>query len=338
MVALAVALPWYIWVGIRTDGAWLRGFLLEHNVGRALRPMEGHAGPGFLYYPVALMIGFFPWSIFTIATALEMARGIRQRSERSAAYVFLTCWVGVYVVLFSMAQTKLPSYVTPCYPALALMGACFVDRWIGRPELQHIWLRLGLFSFGFVGLGIAVGFPVAAYIFLPGSEWLGVAGLIPLVGSVVCWQLIRRRRHEWAAGSLAAASMAFCLTLFSVLAVEVSRHQQYDRLLKSIAGENSAVAAFGNLEPSWVFYARRPIRFFHDRQTRELAQFLAENNGACVITTGERVDQLRASLPQTLHVLANAEYFLRDKQLVVLGPQKHVVASSAGMAATEMPR
>src|SRR5690606_15410206 len=63
-VALAVALPWHIWVGIRTDGQWLSGFFWEHNVNRALQPMEGHRG-SILYYPVALLVGFFPWSVLT---------------------------------------------------------------------------------------------------------------------------------------------------------------------------------------------------------------------------------------------------------------------------------
>ena len=42
---LIVAGPWYAWVGWRTDGAWLAGFLGEHNLGRALSPMEGHLRP-----------------------------------------------------------------------------------------------------------------------------------------------------------------------------------------------------------------------------------------------------------------------------------------------------
>ena len=57
--AMVVALPWYLMVGIETDGEWVRSFLLEHNVSRASTAMEGHTGNAFLFYPVAILVGFF---------------------------------------------------------------------------------------------------------------------------------------------------------------------------------------------------------------------------------------------------------------------------------------
>ena len=60
---LVVALPWYIWVTVRSDGEWTRGFFLEHNVGRAVNAMENHRG-GPVFYLVAFLVGTFPLSIF----------------------------------------------------------------------------------------------------------------------------------------------------------------------------------------------------------------------------------------------------------------------------------
>ena len=53
VVILAVAGPWYAWVGWRTGGEFLRVFFGEHNLGRATQAMEGHSG-GLWYYPVAI--------------------------------------------------------------------------------------------------------------------------------------------------------------------------------------------------------------------------------------------------------------------------------------------
>ena len=50
-ITLLVAAPWYVWVGIRTDGVWLQEFFGEHNVGRAMRSMEGHSGSPFFLLP-----------------------------------------------------------------------------------------------------------------------------------------------------------------------------------------------------------------------------------------------------------------------------------------------
>ena len=59
-VVTAIALPWYLAVGVKTDGDWLAGFFGRHNVGRYLKSMEGHHGP-FFYYVPAVFLGLLPW-------------------------------------------------------------------------------------------------------------------------------------------------------------------------------------------------------------------------------------------------------------------------------------
>lgn len=58
-----VALPWYVWVGVDTKGEFLRKFFLDHNAGRFGGAMEGHTGSP-LYYPMVLIVGMTPWSLF----------------------------------------------------------------------------------------------------------------------------------------------------------------------------------------------------------------------------------------------------------------------------------
>jgi hypothetical protein len=200
------------------------------------------------------------------------------------------------------------------------MAGCVVYRWVHLGEISVRWLRCGLVSVAAVGMAMAVGLPIAAHYFLPGEEWLGLVGLIPLAGSGACWLLVDRRQHMGAAVSLAGMAIAFSVMLMAGVAVTVSGHQPYDRLLRAFAGRADApVVAFGNLEPSWVFYARRPIRFYHDGQTDALRQFLLTKTGGFVITTSERLERLRPTILKDVAVLAECPYFLRDKTLMVLG-------------------
>ena len=121
MTAAAVALPWYVLVSLRTEGEWTREFLFTHNLSRATGVMEGHSGPPILFYVVAIMVGFFPWSILTIPAGMQIYSDYATATERQKRGVVLAlCWIGVYIGVFSIARTKLPSYVTPCYPALAM--------------------------------------------------------------------------------------------------------------------------------------------------------------------------------------------------------------------------
>src|SRR5262249_77196 len=67
LMLLVIAVPWYAWVGYRTNGEFLREFFLEHNLNRARQPLEGHSGPIF-FYLIAILPGFFPWSVFLVPT------------------------------------------------------------------------------------------------------------------------------------------------------------------------------------------------------------------------------------------------------------------------------
>ena len=126
-VCALVAGPWYFLVGVRTEGQWLRGFFWEHNVSRALNTMEGHRGSSLLYYPITLLVGTFPWSVLTIPLLLSLREDWRQRHGRPA-YTLLLCWIGVWVAAFSVSQTKLPSYITPTHPAVAVLVGRFLQR------------------------------------------------------------------------------------------------------------------------------------------------------------------------------------------------------------------
>ena len=77
--AAAIALPWYWAVGLATEGEFLRRFFLVENVARATGvAMEGHHGNIF-YYPVAILVGFFPWSLFAAPLLIDLWLQLRRR-------------------------------------------------------------------------------------------------------------------------------------------------------------------------------------------------------------------------------------------------------------------
>jgi len=82
VAVLAVALPWHVWVGVR-EYAWIEGFFLQHNLGRAAGVMEGHGGSALFYYPMAVMAGFFPWSVFFAPMLIGLVGRIRRRDSWS---------------------------------------------------------------------------------------------------------------------------------------------------------------------------------------------------------------------------------------------------------------
>lgn len=341
--SLTVALPWYALVSWRTEGEWLRGFLLEHNWARTASAMEGHSGP-VVYYPLALLVGFFPWSIFAVPTWIESAGSIRRRDVGSAGTLLAVCWVGVYVALFSIARTKLPSYVTPCYPALALLTGGFIERWVAQQQTcPSFWPRVSFGVLAVSGIGILLGLPIAARIYLPGEQLLALIGLIPLLGAglAIGWTLQQRRRL--AAVTMTVTAAGLMLALFGLAAVRVDRWRETDQLL-AVIHEHCAeprVGAFRRLEPSWIFYASRPIvevqggplpaktdtaevasggdrRPWTSRPRPHAIEFLAAGSDRFVITPAQDVAAL-GPLPDGVAVLGEVPRFLHADRLVILG-------------------
>jgi 4-amino-4-deoxy-L-arabinose transferase-like glycosyltransferase len=359
-VALAVSLPWFIAVGLRTDGAWLRGFFLEENIGRALRPMENHGGPPF-YYLLAVVIGFLPWSILLAPALIGAVARIRRREGSSLVYVFLLCWAGVYVGLFSLARTKLPSYVTPTYPAFALLAATFLYHWQrGRAIASTRWLRAGLSALIVIGPFAVAGVYFAAQRFLPGDQWLGAIFLIITVGAGLCLLLVNQGRRSAAAVTLAVTAVVFSTTLFGIASLRVDRHQQNHLLIQAVQqrGERVPLGAYGSVEPSLVFYAGRPIvKLTRTRQAQhgqarravsptwtpegrpvevtDIASFLALDGEALIITNDRYYRQIEAELPGDLRVLATVPYFLKKHQLLLLGREPHSRSARSDGSTTE---
>ena len=80
-----------------------------------------------------------------------------------ARAILIACWIAVYFVFFSLCGTKLPSYVVPMYPALAIATALFLDRWLDRPEsVPRAWPWIAYSILTLAGLGMLVAVPLVA--------------------------------------------------------------------------------------------------------------------------------------------------------------------------------
>lgn len=120
-----IAFPWYIAVGIATEGEWLRGFFIEHNLERYTSTLEGHRGFPFSPF-VILWIALLPFSVF-IVQAVKLA--LKDWQEKS---FFLFCIIVcvVFAGFFSFSKTILPSYPAPAIPFLSIVLGNFLSQWV----------------------------------------------------------------------------------------------------------------------------------------------------------------------------------------------------------------
>jgi 4-amino-4-deoxy-L-arabinose transferase-like glycosyltransferase len=285
---LLVAAPWYTWVGVETKGQWLAGFFVKHNVERALAPMENHDG-WFIYYAVVLLVGFAPWSAFFVPgtwDATARVPGSEDRLERSAVR-FLLCWIAVYVAFFTMARTKLPNYILPIYPAVALLTARSLDRWRRALAAPPRWMMpTSLISIALIGPAAAIGLLIAsgtipagvpAHRQLPALASLAWIGGVPVVSAAAAWFVLKRGSRQGAVAVIASGSVLFTTILAAAGPVAVDRYKAPRALCAALPADQEKrelrIGAYDYFQPSLVFYCRREVsRIANEAELRSLLE------------------------------------------------------------------
>ena len=120
---LVVVVPWYAFVEARNP-EFFRVFLLQHNLARFGSNMFHHPEPFWYYLPVTLL-GWVPWVAFMVFAFVAAAGKLRSPGADSLN-TFLMIWIGVFVVFFSISQSKLPGYILSAIPPGAVLLANFL--------------------------------------------------------------------------------------------------------------------------------------------------------------------------------------------------------------------
>jgi 4-amino-4-deoxy-L-arabinose transferase-like glycosyltransferase len=131
----AITLPWYVLVFLANGEKFINSFFGYHNIERFTGVVNGHGAPWYFYFLVVL-VGFAPWSIY-LPVAIARLRFWQRKSwqqQPRATHLGLFAWfwfAGIFA-FFTIAITKLPSYVLPLMPAAAIIVALFWSDQINR--------------------------------------------------------------------------------------------------------------------------------------------------------------------------------------------------------------
>lgn len=137
-----VALPWYVLCAIRNPD-FLHVFILQHNFERYLTPLYQHRQPFWFFGPIVLL-ALLPWTVLLWPVAEEGLRLWREKSWRDSPGFFFACWAVFPVAFFSLSQSKLPGYILPAIPPLALLCAVSLQRAFQRNHTLAVGLTVGL--------------------------------------------------------------------------------------------------------------------------------------------------------------------------------------------------
>jgi 4-amino-4-deoxy-L-arabinose transferase-like glycosyltransferase/membrane-associated phospholipid phosphatase len=209
LLFVVIAGAWFLPAHFATEGEVLRVFL-EQNFGRSVSVMHGHSGP-FFYYIAFLPLIFFPWFSFLPAALLRKKVEIAPKSER---WWFLVCWAGSTILLFSAASTKLPHYIFPALPALAILtGSLLADPGERARALSGWKAPFAYFFLGLVGFALSVGLLIALEQGKFYNLWRSFTPACALLFLITVLALVDFRRRELlrAAATLSSGMVAFML-------------------------------------------------------------------------------------------------------------------------------
>lgn len=276
-------LPWYVLVTRANGFDYIESFFGYHNLERFTSVVNHHSAPWY-FYVLAVLVGFIPWSIYlpvAIAKTKFWQRRLWQHQPRTQhlslfAFFWFTCIFG----FFTIAVTKLPSYVLPLMPASALLIAHLVYLPNDRRS-QGFKLALNLTSIINVLLGLVLG---GAVLYSP--YWLGDDPAMPhfpeaLQQSGLLWHsaliftgaaltgilLLLTRKQAWVWAVNLLAFVAILSWVFIPLSTLVDQQRQlplrqFARTIVEVRQPGERLVTIGFEKPSLVFYTQQRVRFY----------------------------------------------------------------------------
>lgn len=256
LLAAAIAAPWVWYMEARLPG-YLEYVAVTETWSRVSSDALRRTEPWW-YFLVMGGAGFFPWWFFAIGHR-------RATDSRRPDRVFAALWLLLPLVLFSLSRSKLPQYILPLMPAVALLVA---SRWNPRdrpPRLAVTAAVTGTALFGAAMAAAAAGALERAGIHPELAAVMTVpAAIMSVVSLAAAWMAVvslRRRRGAWLCIALTLPAAALPVVLHPVISAlsELRSERALVGFIRSELPAETEVIGYRAWRPSVSFYLRRTV-------------------------------------------------------------------------------
>ncbi len=268
---LLLALPWFIAIYGRVGSQFLVGSVGEDMLSKVAGAQDTHGAPPGLYF-LLFFATFFPASMLAGLAAPAVWAVRREPAAR-----FLLAWLVPSWIVFELVVTKLPHYVLPLYPAIAILIAGAVET---KVLSRRPWLVRGVMWWFLVPIIVSIVAVVGAIVI---DHDLALLAWPFLAAAIVCglfaWQLYDDDGAERSFMRATAASIFMAVGLYAVIVPSLSPafpSVALAQALRDSACPHPVAASAGYEAPSLVFLAGTATRF---TDAAGAADFLRE--GAC---------------------------------------------------------
>jgi 4-amino-4-deoxy-L-arabinose transferase-like glycosyltransferase len=258
-VFLAVALPWVLLIQKANPDFFDFFFIREHFQRFTTERIHHRAAPFWFFLPI-VPAGIVPWLFF----ADPVIRSVRERAARFMPRedrIFFLTWILFVLGFFTVSSSKLPTYMTPLFPPLAVLAGRGLSIWEERGVRAEspVWAA---FAFSIL---LAVGIAVAPNFSKPQIPWAAWAPAIaPSVVLALAFGVVTLFPRKLGAGRVILASFAlFGLFLFSLnrpagmLIGESRSGKSFAKILNAEMRPGDVLAQYQTYVQSVAFYTGR---------------------------------------------------------------------------------
>lgn len=247
-IYLMCTVPWMVLVSLKNPG-FASFFFIHEHFDRFLTTGHRRLGPIWYFIP-CLIVGLLPWT--TLIVPLLRKYSAYNVTKNFQLERLLLVWIVFVFVFFSVSSSKLPSYILPMFPALALLIAHYLSQIEdGRALKIHLILP------AMVWLFILASLPFSAYFVSPDippesvqsfAQFIVVAAVVFLMSTLLAWMQLGR-------GHVMLAVMMLAMGNLLAVTVMMNGHDNYGRLFKS--SRDIVTKLQNQLPPDIPFYSVR---------------------------------------------------------------------------------
>lgn len=245
-VFLLITAPWFYLVMKANPEFFERFFIYEHYTRFTTKDL-GRYQPWYYFIPI-LLAGALPWTVLMFDTLLRTWRGSQLPSQMFNAQRFLLIWAIFIYVFFSVSGSKLPSYLLPMFPVLALLMG---KRIAEMRERTLAWMLVPVIPVALVWLGFAFNLekladtPLQHQLYPYYISWLVSGAAVLLVGVLAALWLLKR---------LQKLPAVLVLALCSLIAAQIGL-SGYNTVARERSAKHIAEAIRAHVRPEVPFYS-----------------------------------------------------------------------------------
>lgn len=260
LLYLLITVPWFVAVDVRHPG-FANFFFIHENFQRYTSTIHSREGPIY-YFAALLVVGAFPWIVASLGSLIRP--GFKWKPQPGVGFEpvrLLWLFVVFVVAFFTISQSKLPGYVLPVFPALAVISAGRLAK-LNRVAPEY-WLMvvpgLALF-FGAPAVRLLDGAHFSAGQWLNYAQWIRPAGLALFAAAVALFILRRRPIAAYLVAALLTLSCFRLLELgFDSLSESRSGRAVAEAIMRSVPA-GTPVYSYGTYSESSAFYLGSPVQ------------------------------------------------------------------------------